>query len=116
MKLTVKKRNRIVEQYLWCIDTVMRKNYALIDAAHLDWDDVHQDLSVRLIRAVSGYDAQKGNLEQHIMAQLQYELLSCKSSLRRYGFRDAPYDLRGAVISLEALADNNPNWEAQIAA
>lgn len=26
MKITIKKRNRIVEEYLWCIDRVIRQN------------------------------------------------------------------------------------------
>ena len=116
MKITIKKRNRIVEEYLWCIDRVIRQNWHLIEAAHLDRDDVYQDLAIRLIRAVAGYDPQKGKLEQHILSQLRYELLNCKSAQKRYGFKDAPYDLRGVVISLDALADGDPDWEIHIAA
>jgi len=99
------ERNRIVEEHLPCIDKVIRRNYTLMRAARLDYDDVYQDLAVRLIRCVAGYDPEKGELEQHILAQLQYEMLNCKSSLRRYGLTQAPYDLRGAVISLEACRD-----------
>lgn len=46
------------------------------------------------------FDPEKGELGAHIHAQLQYELLNCKSSYRRYGFTGAPRDLRGAVMSL----------------
>lgn len=116
MKITIKKRNRIVEEYLWCIDRVIRQNWHLIEAAHLDRGDVYQDLAIRLIRAVAGYDPKKGKLEQHILSQLRYELLNCKSAQKRYGFKDAPYDLRGVVISLDALADGDPDWEIHIAA
>lgn len=59
MKITIKKRNRIVEEYLWCIDRVIRQNWHLIEAAHLDRDDVYQDLAIRLIRAVAGVRPQK---------------------------------------------------------
>ena len=38
--LSVKERNRIVEDYLWRIDCVIRQNYALLRAAHLDMNDV----------------------------------------------------------------------------
>ncbi len=102
---SIAERNRIVKEYLPCIDKVIRRNYTLMRAARLDYDDVYQDLAVRLIRCVTDYDAEKGKLEQHIMAQLQYEMLNCKSSLRRYGLTQAPYDLRGAVISLGAFRD-----------
>ena len=102
---SVAERNRIVEEHLHCIDRTIRRNRALIKAAHLDRDDVYQQLAVRLIRAVAGFDPEKGDLEQHICAQLQDELLNCKDSHQRYGFTGAPYDLRGAVISLEACGD-----------
>ena len=100
---SIAERNRIVEENLHCIDKVIRWNLPLMRAAHLDYDDVYQDLAIRLIRCVTGFDPEKGELEQHIMAQLQYEMLNCKDSRRRYG---APYDLRGAVISLDVLRDS----------
>lgn len=99
---SIAERNRIVEEHLWCIDCVIRKNIALMLAARLDYDDVYQQLSVRLIRAVAGYDPAKGNLQQHIFAQLRFELLNCKHPRRLYGMTDLPTDYRGdKVISLE---------------
>ena len=103
---SVAERNRIVEENLHCIDSTIRRNRVLMKAAHLDYDDVYQQLAVRLIHAVAGFDPAKGSLEQHIYAQLQYEMLNCKDSRRRYGLTGAPYDLRGAVVSLDACGDN----------
>ena len=94
------ERNRIVEENLYRIKNTIRRNRALMDAAHLDYDDVYQQLAIRLIRCVEGFDPEKGELGAHITAQLQYELLNCKDSRRRDGFTCAPRDLRGAVISL----------------
>lgn len=62
----VSERNAIVEDHLWCIDSVIRQNYTLIKAARLDLDDVYQTLALRLIRAVAGYNPEKGILRQHI--------------------------------------------------
>lgn len=87
----------------------------LLKLAHLDRDDVYQDLVIRLIRAVAGFDPQKGKLTTHIFHQLEYELLNCKSALKRYGFKDAPYDLRGAVLSVDSLYEDWPQWEMAIA-
>ena len=39
---SIAERNRIVEEHLYCIDRVIRQNYTLIRAAHLDRDDVYQ--------------------------------------------------------------------------
>lgn len=82
---SILERNRIVEEHLWCIDSVMRKNHALIRAARLDYEEVYQQLALRLIRAVETFDPNKGVLRIHILAQLKYELLSCKTPRRLYG-------------------------------
>ena len=112
----VSERNAIVEDHLWCIDSVIRQNYTLIKAARLDLDDVYQTLALRLIRAVAGYNPEKGILRQHIFAQLQYELLSWKSARALYGFTYAPFDLWGTVVSVEAMEEAGVDWESQIAA
>lgn len=102
---SIAERNRIVEENLHRIDRTIRRNRALMKTAHLDYDDVYQQLALRLINCVAGFDPDKGTLEQHINAQLQYELLSCKDSRSRYGLTAAPYDMRGAVISLNACGE-----------
>ena len=71
---TISQRNAIVENHLWCVNAVMKQSRALIRAAKLDTDDVYQQLALRLIRAVMSYDPEKGDLEQHIFAQLRMEL------------------------------------------
>lgn len=38
---SIAERNRIVEEHLWCIDRVIRKNRSLMRAARLDYDDVY---------------------------------------------------------------------------
>lgn len=103
----ISERNRIVEENLHWIDKIIRRNRPLMRAARLDYDDVYQDLAIRLIQCVENFDPEKGDLDQHIMCQLQYEMLNCKDSRRRYGFTGAPYDLRGAVISLDAFRDSD---------
>ena len=111
---SIAERNRIVEENLWRIDRIIRRNHALIRAAHLDRDDVYQQLALRLIRCVAGFDPDKGSLGQHIHAQLQYELLNCKAPKRLFGLTGAPADLRhGDVISLDILRESET---AQLAA
>ena len=104
--LSVEDRNQIVSTYLWCIDCVIRQNYTLVHAAHLDREDVYQSLALRLIRAVELYKPGPKSLKNYIFSQLKYELLTCKSSKSRYGFSAAPYNLRDAVVSLDALTES----------
>ncbi len=105
---SIAERNRIVEENLHCIDKVIRRNRALMSAAHLDYDDVYQQLAVRLIRCVESFDPDKGTLKAHIYAQLQYELLSCKSPYKLTGIAGAPSDFRwNSVMSFDAVNEGN---------
>ncbi len=108
---SIVERNRIVEENLHCIDKVIRRNRALMSAAHLDYDDVYQQLAIRLIHCVANFDPDKGTLKAHIYSQLQYELLSCKSPYRLTGITGAPSDFRwGRVMSLSAVNDETTQY------
>ncbi len=105
---SIAERNRIVEENLHCIDKVIRRNRALMSAAHLDYDDVYQQLAIRLIHCVANFDPDKGTLKAHIYSQLQYEVLSCKSPYKLTGITGAPADLRwGSVMSFDAVNEDN---------
>ena len=110
-------RNRVVEEHLPCIDTVIRQNWTLIKAARLERDDVYQQLAVRLIRCVDTFDPTKGELKKHIYAQLKYELLNCKEVRRLTGIIDAPKDFRkGNIISIEAIREDSELYRDYLAA
>lgn len=84
-----------------------QQNRRLINAVGLDDEDVFQQLAIRMIRAVENYDPDKGkDLEQHIFAQLQYEVLNCKDAAKVYGIKGTPYGARGLTVSLDALVDS----------
>ena len=99
-------RNALVVEFLPCIDTVMRHNYSLIEAAHMERDDVYQQLALRLIRAVETFDPQKGKLKNHIYAQLRYELLNCKRPYRLHGITGLPTDYRRRAVSLDNIPES----------
>lgn len=104
---SIAQRNAIVEEHLWCINAVIRQNQPLMRAAHLDHDDVYQQLAIRLIHAVAGFDPEKGALKQHIFAQLRFELLSCKAPYRLHGMTGLPKDYRSNVISFDAIREDD---------
>ena len=99
----IDERNAVVMEHLPCIEKVMRSNYSLIAAAHLDWDDVYQQLALRLIRAVDTFDPSKGKLRGHIFSQLKYELLNCKRPYRMNGITGMPANYHGRCYSLDSL-------------
>ena len=72
---SIAQRNAFVENHLWCINSVMKKHWRQISAAHADRDDMYQQLALRLNHAVENFDPDKGTHQIHIRAQLQFELL-----------------------------------------
>lgn len=109
--ITTQERNALVETHLGCIWWTINKNRRLISAAGLDDEDVFQQLAIRMIRAVENYDPDKGkDLEQHIFAQLQYEVLNCKDAAKLYGIKGAPYGARDLTVSLDALVETGVQW------
>jgi len=105
MTVTIPQRNSLVQEYLWCIDSVIRQNFTLIKAAHLDREDVYQALAVRLIHAAESYDPDNRagkTLKGYIFMSLRFELRTCSSSKAQYGFREAPHYLPNATISMKA--------------
>lgn len=114
---SIAQRNAIVEDHLWCIDSIIQKNRPLMRAARLEYDDVYQQLAIRLIKAVAGYDPDKGNLQQHIFAQLKYELLNCKAAFRLCGMTGAPRGFQESdIISLDIVSENSELHEQLLAA
>lgn len=111
------ERNRIVEKHLPLIRKTILRNSTLMKAAHLDYDDVYQQLAIRLIRCVDTYDPAKGELKKRIYAQLKYELLNCKEIRRLTGITGAPKDFRrGKVISLDAIREDSGLYQDYMAA
>lgn len=110
---SIAQRNAIVEENLWRIDATIKRSWPLIRAARMDKEDVYQQLAIRLIRAVETFDPDKGELSQHLNAQLRFELLNCKEPARLYGMRGAPRDFRGDnIISFESIQENGPYYGA----
>lgn len=86
---TITQRNAVVEQHLWCIDTIMAQYAAFMQTEPVDPDDVYQSLAVRLIRAVNSYDPRKGYLKEYILSQLKREMVRIRSTQAVYPY---PYD------------------------
>lgn len=112
---TITQRNAVVEQYLWCIDTIMAQYAAWMQAVPIDPDDVYQSLAVRLIRAVNSYDPCKGYLKEYILSQLKREMVRIRSTQTVYGLTQAPANIGSAIVPLTIAAQRESYWETYIA-
>lgn len=114
---SIAERNKIVEEHLWCVKAVMKQNGSLIRATHLDRDDVFQQLSERLIRAVISYDLEKSPLVKYLCMNLRYELLSMVKPGKLSGIKNAPKEFRvGDMVSFESMEANGVLFPARAAA
>ena len=78
-KYSIAQRNRVVEENLCCIDTVLRRHQGWVRQARLEYDDLYQSLAVCLILSVEDLLTQIINdsqleLDAHLLEQLQEEL------------------------------------------
>ena len=101
---SIAQRNAIVEDHLWCIDSIIQKNRPLMRAARLSMTMCTSSLPFGSSRPLLYYDPDKGNLQQHIFAQLKYELLNCKAAFRLCGMTGAPRGFQKSdIISLDIV-------------
>ena len=111
--ISIQKRNDLVEEYLWCIDSVMERNHLLMKLAGLDPEDVYQDLALRLIETIGSGHREREAMQRYITFQLERELTRCVCSSS--GVREASCDLRGLPVFRDAKRQT-PYLEIQIIA
>ena len=114
-EFTITQRNAVVEQHLWCIDSVMAQYAAWMQAAPIDSDDVYQSLAVRLIRAVNSYDPRKGYMEEYILSQLKREMVRIRSTQAVYGLTQAPANIGSTIVPLAIAVQRESCLETYIA-
>lgn len=102
---SISQRNQIVEEHLWCIDSLLDHSRPLLRVARLEYEDAYQELALYLIEAVSNYDPDLGQLEPQIFAQLRTGLYRSMVRSRRNGLAEFPGHLREMVLSWSALAN-----------
>jgi len=111
--ISIQKRNDLVEEYLWCIDSVMERNHLLMKLAGLDPEDVYQDLALRLIETVGSVRREREAMQRYVTIQLERELTRCVRSSN--GIREASCDLRKLPVFRD-VERQTPYLEIQIIA
>lgn len=102
---SIVERNRIVEENLPMIDKVIRHNWALVKAARLDYNDVYQDLAIRLICCVENFDPIG---ERSTPTFTHSSSKNCWAPRKLTGVADAPTDFRWCnILPLDTLCEDN---------
>ena len=97
-------RNRLFAEKQPLIGLVMHKRRSLMEAYNLCKEDVRQDLSLGMLRALDAYDpARCPNLDAYLVRQLDQVLLRMLPPSKRYGVPYAPRKKGFRVDSLDAI-------------
>lgn len=95
------ERNEIFMDNEGMIRRVMRRNWALICAMRLDWDDVYQELAMAALSAIETFDPTRSEcIQAHIWMKLQYAVLTIKRQHRPCGIT-GQNKVRTVVVSLD---------------
>ena len=112
------KRNEIFMDNVDMIRRVMRRNWPLICAMHLDWDDVYQELAIADLNDIDSFDPMRSEcIQAHIWMKLQYAILTIKRQYRPCGITGQS-KVRTVVVSLDQddgmdrFLANRPNEDA----
>ena len=96
------ERNEIFMDNEGMIRRVMRRNWALICAMRLDWDDVYQELAMAALSAIETFDPTRSEcIQAHIWMKLQYAVLTIKRQHRPCGLTGFGNRERPVVVSLD---------------
>ena len=96
------ERNEIFMDNEGMIRRVMRRNWALICAMRLDWDDVYQELAMAALSAIETFDPTRSEcIQAHIWMKLQYAVLDIKRQYRPCGLTCFSKQQRPVVVSLD---------------
>jgi len=100
--MTFTERNEIFMDNADMIRRVMRRNWPLICAMRLDWDDVYQELAIAALNAIDTFDPMRSEcIQAHIWMKLQYAVLTIKRQYRPCGLTGYGSQPRPVVVSLE---------------
>lgn len=95
-------RDSVFEEYQNILSGCVRRNLNLILDLQLEIDDVVQDLSIRLYRAIERFnDNRCPSLPAFLYRELQYEILDMRRRNKPHGIVGVPKDARPSFVYLD---------------
>jgi DNA-directed RNA polymerase specialized sigma24 family protein len=100
-------RNAAFAKYKYRLHNCIARNLPLLKALRLDFEDVAQDLAVKMLRAIERFDSSRSDsLPLHIYCQLQFEILDMRCYYRPHGLAGILKGKRFRFISLDQPCDD----------
>lgn len=103
----VDERNELLKKYMDLPGYIIRENWTLVVATHMEVEDVKQELLLRGLQAIETYDPTAGaSLRHHVNIAMRYHLLDLAHAAANRGMTHVPRGVRVTFCSVEALSES----------
>lgn len=104
-----------LNEYQHILTGCVRRNLPLILALQLEVEDVVQDLTLRLFKAVERYDNNRTcPFQKFLYHELQHEILDIRKRHKPHGIVGVPRDLRLDVVYLDHPGEDGRFYEVPV--
>jgi hypothetical protein len=115
--ISIMPRNieQLFETHKNLIKITIWKNRVLLKALRLEDDDVAQQLSIAMLKAIRNFDPERSpSLAAHIRCSLQYEILNIKRRHKPCGITGVPKGERVSFLYLDRLLPDGDRFELPV--
>ena len=103
----VDERNELLKKYMDLPGYIIRENWTLVVATHMEVEDVKQELLLRGLQAIETYDPTAGaSLRHHVNIAMRYHLIKLAHAASNRGMTHVPRGVRVTFCSVEALSES----------
>ncbi len=100
------QRNELLEKYMDLPGYIIRDNWPLVAATHMETEDVKQELLIRGMQAIETYDPAAGaSLRTHLNIAMKFYLMKLAKKSSDRGMTHVPQGVRLRFCSLDALRE-----------
>ena len=101
------ERNELLKEVMDLPGYIIRENWPLVVATHMEVEDVKQELLLRALQAIETYDPSAGaSLRHHVNIAMRYRLIKLARAASNRGMTHVPRGVRVTFCSVEALSES----------
>ena len=101
------ERNELLKEVMDLPGYIIRENWPLVVATHMEVEDVTQELLLRALQAIETYDPSAGaSLRHHVNIAMRYRLIKLAHAASNRGMTHVPRGVRVTFCSVEALSES----------
>lgn len=109
---SIHERNELLKEFMELPGYIIRDNWPLVAATHMEIEDLTQELLLRALLAIETYDPNAGaSLRTHVNIAMKYHLMKLARDAAARGMTDVPKGVRITFCSVEAMLDAGFEFE-----